>query len=80
MIALFNVDFTDLQKDKSKCQLNTSGVTLNADLEPKMYHQPNTNDLYIWVQSFKTVATEMKIQGLHLKSHQRCSPGIKIWL
>ncbi len=27
-------------------QLNTSGVTLNADLEPKN-PSPNTNDLYI---------------------------------
>ncbi len=31
--------------------LNTSGVSLNADLEPKT--SPNTNDLYIWIQSFQ---------------------------
>jgi len=27
-------------------------VTLSADLEPKTPKSPNTNDLYIWVQSF----------------------------
>ncbi len=30
-------NLTGLQKDKS--QLNTSGVTLNADIEPKIHHQ-----------------------------------------
>ncbi len=32
-------NLTDLQKDKSWSQLNTSGVTLNADIEPKIHHQ-----------------------------------------
>ncbi len=32
-------NLTGLQKAKSQSQLNTSGVTLNADLETKMYDQ-----------------------------------------
>ncbi len=35
-------NLTGLQKAKSQSQLNTSGVTLNADLEPKMNHQTYT--------------------------------------
>ncbi len=39
-------NLTGLQKAKS--QLNTSDVTLNADLEPKTKNSsPNTNDMYI---------------------------------
>ncbi len=96
-----------------------------------MCSSPNTNDLYIWVQSFHTfqnccnrggntifkyimfpslvpqfgsgyfsskekkspstfvyimnvqvigVCDEFLAQGLHLKSHQRCSAGIRTWL
>ncbi len=103
-------------------QLNTPGVTLNADLEPKTHHQTPMTYGY---SHFKTVATEVEIQflsawnmfpsllpqfgsafsllkkgvsqyfvhimnvqvigvwwwflaqGLHLKSHQRCSAGIR---
>ncbi len=32
-------DWVSLQKDKSWSQQNTSGVTLNADLETKTHHQ-----------------------------------------
>ncbi len=32
-------NLTGLQKAKSYSQLNTSGVTLNADREPKIHHQ-----------------------------------------
>ncbi len=32
-------NLTGLQKAKSQSKLNTSGVTLNADLEPKTHHQ-----------------------------------------
>ncbi len=32
-------NLTGLQKDKSWSQLNTSGVTLNADRESKTHHQ-----------------------------------------
>ncbi len=32
-------NLTGLQKDKSSSQQNTSGVTLNADREPKTHHQ-----------------------------------------
>ncbi len=32
-------NLTGLQKAKSSSQLNTSGVTLNKDLEPKIHHQ-----------------------------------------
>ncbi len=103
----------------AETQLNTSGVTLNADLEPK------TNDLYIYymdkstgtppsleekkalpnggnkeihvfkkkknpslLQQFWSVGNgcthmykslvfgdEFLAQGLHLKSHQKCSAG-----
>ncbi len=34
---------------------NTSGVTLNADLEPKAHHQTPMNFTYAWVQSFHTL-------------------------
>ncbi len=46
-------NLTGLQKAKS--QLNTSGVTLNADLEPKMNHQTPMTYGYIRVQSFHTL-------------------------
>ncbi len=29
--------------------------TLNADREPKTHHQTNTNDSYIWIQSFHSL-------------------------
>ncbi len=32
-------NLTGLQKAKSWSQQNTSGVTLNADLEPQIHHQ-----------------------------------------
>ncbi len=48
-------NLTGLQKNKSKSQLNTSGVTLNADLEPKIHHQTPMTYGYIWVQSFHTL-------------------------
>ncbi len=32
-------NLTGLKKAKSWSQLNTSGVTLNTDLEPKIHHQ-----------------------------------------
>ncbi len=35
-------------------QLNTSGVTLNADLEPKTHHKTPMTYGYIWIQSFHT--------------------------
>ncbi len=53
-------NLTGLQKNKSKSQLNTSGVTLNADLEPKIHHQtPMTCTFIIWIKVLgKTVATK----------------------
>ncbi len=46
-------NLTGLQKDKSWSQLNTSGVTLNADLEPKI-HESETEIAAIvsWCQCF----------------------------
>ncbi len=44
-------NLTGLQKDKSWSQLNTSGVTLNADLEPIIHHQtPMTCTFIIWTK------------------------------
>ncbi len=45
-------------------QLNTSGVTLNADLEPKIHHQTPMTYGYSHFIHFKTVATEVEIQFL----------------
>ncbi len=47
-------------------QLNTSGVTLNADLEPKTHHQTPMTCSYGYNHfiHFKTVATAMEIQFL----------------
>ncbi len=47
-------------------QLNTSGVTLNADLEPKIHHQTPMTCTYGYSHfiHFKTVATEVEIQFL----------------
>ncbi len=42
-------------------QLNTSGVTLNADLEPKIHHQTPMTYGY---SHFKTVATEVEIKNV----------------
>ncbi len=44
-------------------QLNTSGVTLNADLEPKIHHQTPMTYEYSHFIHFKTVATEVEIQS-----------------
>ncbi len=43
-------------------QLNTSGVTLNEDLEPKFNHQTPMTYGYSNFIHFKTVATEVEIQ------------------
>ncbi len=47
-------------------QLNTSGATLNADLEPKTHHQTPMTYAYIYSHfiHFKTVAKEVEIQFL----------------
>ncbi len=45
-------------------QLNTSGVTLNEDLEPKTHHQTPMTYGYRHFIHFKTVATEVEIQFL----------------
>ncbi len=47
-------------------QLNTSGVTLNADLEPKSHHQTPVTCTYGYSHfiHFKTLATEVEIQFL----------------
>ncbi len=47
-------------------QLNTSGVTLNADLEPKTHHQIPMTCTYGCSHfiHFKTVATEVEIKFL----------------
>ncbi len=120
-------NLTGLQNAKSWSQLNTSGVTLHADREPKTHHQTPTTYTYGYSHfiHFKTVAAEVGIQflstlimfpqfesaffsskeggvsvllsiwwmykslvfgdefsaqGLHVKSHQRCSAGIRTWL
>ncbi len=49
---------------KDKTQLNTSGVTLNADLEPKTHHQTPMTYGYSYFIHFKTIATEVEIQFL----------------
>ncbi len=51
-----------LQKAKSQSQLNTSGVTLNADIEPKTHHHSPMTDGYSYFIHFKTVETEVEIQ------------------
>ncbi len=44
-------NLTGLQKAKSLSQLNTSGVTLNKDLESKTHHQtPMTCTFIIWTK------------------------------
>ncbi len=53
-----------LQKAKSESQLNTSGVTLNADLETKTHHQTPMVYGYSHFIHFKTVATEVEIPFL----------------
>ncbi len=47
----------------AESQLNTSGVTLNADLEPKVHHQTPMTCTYGYSNfiHFKTVATEVEI-------------------
>ncbi len=58
-------NLTGLQKAKSWSQLNTSGVTVNADLEPKTHHQTPMTCTYEYSHfrvTPKTVATEMEIQ------------------
>ncbi len=59
-------NLTGLQKAKALSQLNTSGVTLNVDLEPKAHQQtPMTTYGYSHFIHFKTVATEMEIEFLN---------------
>ncbi len=75
---------TGLEKAKSYSQLNTSGVTLNADLEPKTHHQTPVNSSHFpppgktqhpgceeFMQSFKIPG----IQSLHPKILVRF-PGV----
>ncbi len=56
-------NLTGLQKDKSWSQLNTSGVTLNADLEPKIPHQTQMTYGYIHYmdKSIGTLSLEQKM-------------------
>ncbi len=48
----------------AESQLNTSGVTLNADLESKTHHQTPMKYGYTHFMHFKTVATEVEIKKL----------------
>ncbi len=50
----------------AESQLNTSGVTLNADLEPELHHQIPMTCTYGYSHfiHFKTAATEVDIQFL----------------
>ncbi len=57
-------NLTGLQKDKSWSQLNTSGVTLHADLETKIHHQTPMTYGYSHFIHFETVVTEVEIQVL----------------
>ncbi len=41
-------NLTGLHKTKSKSQFNTSGVTVNADLEPKTHHQTPMTCTYVY--------------------------------
>ncbi len=52
--------------DYSDIQDRTSGVTLNADLDPKIHHQTPMTCIYGYSRfiHFKTVATEVEIQFL----------------
>ncbi len=56
-------NLTGLQKAKSSSQLNTSGVTLNANIEPKIHPQTPMTYGYSHFIHFKTVATEVEIQS-----------------
>ncbi len=58
-------NLTGLQKAKFYSQLNTSGVTLNADLDPKIHHQWLIHMGKVFLDTSKIVATEVEIQFLN---------------